>query len=266
MPEAETILLLPGAGLIIVGGTILLALLSYFLARALLAAGAGGEARELAGSVIFRVSALHGLILALVFAEELVNLNRIEETASHEAAMVADVFYDLKRYDEEATRPIRTELAAYVSVVLSEEWERLATLGQLSEDAWARWIAAYEAILELEPQGIVQRELKAILLDDIREISELRMARENAAGTGANPLFMAAAIIGVVLTSMSFFTFPPSRTNLLLLSMFGAYTGIVIFFIVAFANPYVRPGSVEPLAFQRLLVGDVKNLSGMPGQ
>jgi hypothetical protein len=264
VPEAETILLLPGGGLMIVGGTISLALLSYYVARAFLAAGAGEEARELAGSVIFRVSALHGLILALVFAEELVNLNSVEETASHEAATVADVFYDLQRYDEEATRPIRAELAAYVFAVSGEEWETLATHGQLSENAWARWIGAYEAILELEPQGIVQRELKAILLNDIREVSELRMARENAAGTGVNALFMAAAVLGVVLTSMSFFTFPPNRTNVLLLSVFGAYTGVVIYFIVAFADPYLRPGSVEPLAFQRLLVGEVKELAEVP--
>ena len=55
-----------------VGGTVALAIGSYLLGRKLLLPLSGEETRDLAGSVIFRVSALHGLILALVFAGSVV--------------------------------------------------------------------------------------------------------------------------------------------------------------------------------------------------
>lgn len=259
----DIILELSGAAgaIVIVGGTVLLALVSYFGARVVVGSRTDSEARELAGSVIFRVSALHGLILALVFAEELVNLNRIKETTSREAALIADVFYDLKRYDAEGTKATRVDLAKYVAAVLDEEWTTLAAEERLSGEAWARWISAYNAILGLKPEGVRQEALKDILLEDIRQIPQLRRTRENAAASGANPLFMGAAIVGVILTSMSFFTFPPSRVNLMLLSVFGGYTGLVIFFIVAFANPYVSPGSIDATGFQKLYTGEVRQLA-----
>lgn len=248
------------SGGVIIGGTILLALATYFAARALLIARAEGEARELAGSVIFRVSALHGLILALVFADELVTLNSLKHTVSHEAAIVADVFYDLKRYDEGGTLQIRTAIAEYIGIVVEEEWERLATRGELSDEAWARWVFAYESILSLEPASVRQDTLKPIIVNYIREVSELRRARLAAATSSANPFFLAAAIVGVLLTAMSFFTYAPGAVNLLLLSVFGAYTGLVIFFVLVFANPYLEPGAIEPIGFRNLLEGEIRAL------
>jgi hypothetical protein len=57
------------SGLLIIGGTILISIATYAVARVLLISRSASETKDLAGSVIFRVSALHGLILALVFAQ-----------------------------------------------------------------------------------------------------------------------------------------------------------------------------------------------------
>jgi hypothetical protein len=134
----------------------------------------------------------------------------------------------------------------------------------LSGDAWRHWEAVYHAILDLEPQTQRQEDMWRIMLTDIREISSLRRARENAAATGANPLFVTAALIGVILTAVSYFTFPPSTVNILMQSIFGAYTGLVIFFIVAFANPYLEPGAVEPVGLQRIFEGELGRLHEAP--
>ena len=61
---------------------VLLAFASYAIMRALAGAHDYDERKDLAGSVIFRVSALHGLILALVFAQEIANLNEADRTAA----------------------------------------------------------------------------------------------------------------------------------------------------------------------------------------
>lgn len=258
----DAILSLPTfmSGLLIIGGTILISIATYAVARVLLISRSASETKDLAGSVIFRVSALHGLILALVFAQELINLTHVKETTSREGALIGDVFFDLKRYDDAATIDARRDLAAYTAAVLGNEWETLARHKSLSGEAWGHWEAVYHAILDLEPQTLRQEDLRRIMLTHIREISSLRRARENAAATGANPLFVTAALIGVILTAISYFTFPPSKVNILLLSIFGAYTGLVIFFIVAFANPYLEPGAVEPVGLQKIFEGELGRL------
>jgi len=247
-------------GLLTVGGVILVALMTYFLSRALLGGRADEESRDLAGSVIFRVAALHGLILALVFAEELVNVNQIKDATSREAALMADVFYDLKRFDDDGTRAIRTDVAHYVAAVVNDEWNSLAHRRNLSDEAWRRWVAVYEAILDLETATPRQELLHENLTAAIREVSGLRRLRENAVSEPVNPLFMTAALAGVIITAMSYFTFTPTLVHLLLLSSFAAYSGLVIFFIIAFSNPYLEPGAISPVGFERLFSGEVRDL------
>jgi hypothetical protein len=260
----DAILSLPAfvSALLVIGGTILICIAAYAAARALLLKSAVPETKDLAGSVIFRVSALHGLILALVFAQELINHSQVRNTAAREAALVGDVFFDLTRYDAAGTEAIRRDLAAYTEIVLGEEWDTLARHETLSGAAWGQWEKVYHAILDLDPTTLRQQDLRRIMLTSIREMSGLRRARENAAATGANALFVTAALVGVILTAISYFTFPPSRVNLLLLSIFGAYTGLVVFFIVAFANPYREPGAVEPVSLQRVLEAELAGLRG----
>ncbi len=236
------------------------ALLSYGVTRVLLGGGADDERRELAGSVIFRVSALHGLVLALIFAQEVVNLRDVSTAASREAALVGNVFYDLERYDAEATREARAGLARYVDHVLTSEWGQLGRTRTLHGPAWSEWDAAYATVLDLTPETPRQEALRGIMLDNIREVSMLRRVREDAARAGVNPLFLTAALVGVALTSAAYFTYAPSALNLLLLTVFASYTGLIVFFIVAFANPYMPPGFAAPVGFELLYQGDFRAL------
>ncbi len=253
------------AAIIIVASIVILSLSSYGITRKFLGHGADSERRELAGSVIFRVSALHGLVLALVFAQEVVNLRDVTTVSSREAAVVGDVFYDLKRYDEAETLPIRENLARYTRHVLETEWNALADENMLHDPAWAEWEAAYQAILDLEPDTLRQESLRTMMLGGIRDVSMLRLEREEASRAGVNPLFLTAAIVGVVLTAAAYFTFEPTRLNLLLLTIFSSYTGLIIFFIIAFANPYHAPGKAAPVSFELLYQGDVRELAERPG-
>ncbi|SDZ11399.1 Protein of unknown function [Jannaschia faecimaris] len=233
---------------------VLLALGSYWLARRVLGPLAVAETRELAGSVLFRIAALHGLVLALVFAQELGSIRDVKVAAAREAAMLGDVYYDSIRYEaEEETQPVRHHLARYATIVAEEEWAALSSTGRLTASAWAEWEAAYGAILDLEPRTLRQERLLSIMIDDIRQLSELREARENAVLSGPPWLFLMAALSGVALISAAYFTWTPSPLNLTLLSGFAGYTGLIIYFIVAFANPYAPPGETRPLAFERFL-------------
>ncbi|MCF1503510.1 hypothetical protein L0F51_07020 [Afifella sp. H1R] len=248
----------PLMGLIVVVGTVAIAFASYFLARTLLSSRGPEDSKDLAGSVVIRVSALHGLILALVFAQELANFDQIGDGLSTEAALIGDVFYDLERFDADITQKARDDLATYTGIVLNEELPALADGEPLLRKAWESWDDVYDAILDLEPQNVRQVALKPLLIKNVHEISQLRLKREEAAEDGVNGLFMLAALLGVALTAAAYFAFPPTVPNLLLLSIFGTYTGLIVFFVIAFAYPYSEPGEVRPVELQKLYVSEMQ--------
>ncbi|KRS16667.1 DUF4239 domain-containing protein [Roseovarius indicus] len=244
--------------------TIALSLASYFLTRAVFSLRRDRGETDLANSIVVRVSALHALILALVFAQEIVNVRDISTAASREAVLVGDTFYDLRRYDDEGTLDIRTHVAEYTRAVLYEEWPSLASEKALSETAWAAWEAAYSGILSLEPANDRQDVLKDLMVSQVRELSGLRRQRENAGLAGVHTLFLIAAVAGVALTSAAFYTYAPKPQNLFLISIFSLYTGLVIFFIFAFADPYDPPAQVKPIGLERIYGGEIRALAPPP--
>jgi hypothetical protein len=86
---------------------VLLVVGPYGLTRALLRSRADTDTETLAGSVIFRIASLHGLILALVFAQEQVNYIQIRNASVNEASSLADIFFDFERYDPDTTKALR---------------------------------------------------------------------------------------------------------------------------------------------------------------
>ncbi|WP_339763616.1 hypothetical protein [uncultured Hoeflea sp.] len=84
--------ILEGAGFI--AGTAALTLLCYFAMRRLAGVDPEQTTKDLRSSVIFRVSTLHGLILALVFAQEMVEYQQLKNPYTHDVHAFPDArFY-----------------------------------------------------------------------------------------------------------------------------------------------------------------------------
>lgn len=244
-------------GLGFVVGTIAVAWSVYFGARLLVAPRIADDTKEMAGSVIFRVSAMHGLILALVFAQELLTYQELRSALVDEATAIADVYNDIRRYGGPQVAPVQTALSRYTHSVVDEEWSVLAREGRLLPEAWAHRETIYLAVLDLVPQTPREHALRDHMLDGAEMIATIRQLRENMALEPINPLFWFAAVAGVALVSVPYFVFRPSAVNLLLLSIYGAFTGIVMFIIFALSDPFSPPGLLEPAAMQRLLQTEV---------
>lgn len=245
-------------GLVFVAAAVALVLGSYFLARRLLTTGGEGDrTHDAAGTVAVRVAALHGLILALVYAQELDDYKGIRTVLTQEAVAISDVFNDAQRYGGPMAAPIQQNLATYVALVVNEEWASLAKRQGLSAAAWIEWDKAYNILLDLEPLSDRERYLSERMRDRITEVAGFRQMREAPSlGTFAG-LFWAPALIGLVCVAAPFYVYRPTRTHIALLSMFGAYSGVILFFIFAFSNPFAAPGRLDPAPFEHLLKGDI---------
>ncbi len=243
-------LVLVWTGLFFLGMTALLTFGAYFLARFCLVSHSDEYARDLASSVIFRVAALHGLILALVFAKELGNSDALAEAVNKEAIQLESVYFDAGRHQSERTPAIREAIALYTREVLENEWDLLASKGELSDVAWQHFETVMQALLDLEEDTARQKWLRQRMLDQMVVIEAERNRREIVAATDVSSLFWLIAFIGVALVAAPYFPYAPTSTNLSLLAIYSIYTGLVLFFIYAFDNPFGGIGSVQPVPLE----------------
>lgn len=239
-------------GAFFLGVTFALTFGAYFLARRCLVSRSDEQARELASSVIFRVAALHGLILALVFAEELGNSDALVQTINREANQLESVYFDLGRHESERVDEVRQAIALYVQEVIEREWDLLDRQGQLSDKAWEHRESAIQALLDLDDSTPRKSWLRARMLDQMAAVETERNNREIIAATDVSTLFWVIAFVGIALVAAPYFPFSPNTANLTLLALYAAYTGLVLFFIYAFDSPFAGFGGVRPVSLELL--------------
>lgn len=241
-----------GAGFVL--ATVMLVVGTYFLARRLLHPGEDGDRTlEVAANVAVRVATLHSLILGLVYAQELDDYKGVRANLIEEAVAISDVFNDAQRYGGGMVVPIQQGLARYVTTVVNEEWDLLADHQGLSPKAWQQWEGVYDLLLDLQPTSDRERYLAARMKDRTTAVARFRQLREATSISRFSGLFWGPAIIGLIIVSATFYVYRPTRTNLILFGLFGAYSGVILFFIFTFGNPYSNPGRLEPRPFQHLL-------------
>jgi len=229
----------------------------YAVTRAIWGGRQTEETTALAGSVMTRVATLHGLILALVFAQELDDYSDIRDDLVAEATAIADIFNDIRRYDTPQMEEVQTTLATYMRHVIANEWETLSETGKLTGEGWALRERIHQTVLDLVPDTPRREDLRAHMVAKSELIAELRQKRENNAVRSLSGLFWFAAIVGLVWVAVPYFTYAPTPLHLSLLSLYGAYTGVILYVIFAFSDPFSQPGALPPTAFTQLLAGEM---------
>lgn len=141
----------------------------------------------------------------------------------------------------------------YSREVVDVEWDLLATGGRLSDEGWRQREVACQAVLDLTPQTPRKEVLHHHMIIKLQLIAELPQEREVQANHTLNPLFWFAAFVGFILLTAPYLIYEPSGLNLILPSVYGAFTGFILFIIFAFSDPFAAPAGPEPLAFERLL-------------
>ncbi|MEM9838988.1 MAG: hypothetical protein AAF830_07510 [Pseudomonadota bacterium] len=246
-------------------GTNVLVLSAYGGARFLHRRYADDELKDLSLSLIFRISALHSLILALVFAQEMITYRSVSLAERDEATAVASLYYDIGRYgaDDATTETVRTDLTAYIADAVCTEWSSLSDGQGLVLDAWMDRERLLGTILDLEPSTTRQRYVLDGMLRDLEIIEQSRNARGAVSSVGVTAIFWIPAILGLAIVSILYSAYSAKPIHIILLSFYATFNGIVLLMIHAFGNPYAAPGQVTPSHFEALVAKDTA-LSASP--
>lgn len=230
-----------------IAGSMALSVLAFRTARWLTNGSDEWETKEFALSMIFRVSAIHALIVGLVFAQETVNMGKLNDFEAAEAGAVASLFYDAGRIsDEERGLRIQNSMVAYLAGAACEEWEQLGSGGTLSNEVWDHRVDAYLSVLDFEPQSRRDEFLQERMIIDAEVIEEKRNGRAASAESSITALFWIPAFLGLIVISGLYGAFPVKRAHLTLVAVFGAFNGVILLMIYSLANPYAEPGGLSP--------------------
>ena len=232
----------------------------YFVLRWFLMRHVGEDTKLISGPSIQRMGTLYALILAFVFAQEYSDYNEINATTTREAGAIASVYHGLRKYDFEKTREIRRAVAKYVETVISEEWSLLSA-HRLSHNAWKHYREVEVKLLHLAPQGLFQSGLRAQMIQDWDIVSRSRIARVSFAVYGVPEFLMGVCIAGFFFAVAPYFAFTPKVANLFLISLHAFFNGLIIYLILAVANPFSQPARIEPDVFKMLMHRDMANVA-----
>ena len=232
----------------------------YFVLRWILVKHAAEDTPIISGQSIQRMGTLYALVLAFVFAQEYLDYNEINATTTSEAGAIASVYNGLRKYDFDKTREIRRSVAKYVETVIDEEWYMLSE-HKLSPNAWKHYREVEVRLLHLAPQGLFQSDLRAQMIQDWDIVSRSRIARVSFAVYGVPAFLMGICIAGFFFAVAPYFAFTPKAANLFLISLHAFFNGLIIYLILAVANPFSQPARIEPAVFEMLMHRDMANVA-----
>lgn len=243
-----------------IGGGILLAFGTYWLVRRLLPPRNGSDGhnypasvRDMVSTTGVRIAALFGILLALVYAQELSRYQEVRNGLDQEAAAISQVYFDADRLGGPEGRTIRLALANYVNRLVEVEWPELGKDHHLSGETWDSFNIAQDEARALEPANAREATIRQQMVDRLATVAELRHMREQQASASAPWLFAVPAIAGLLLVTAPFFIHPRGREVWVMLGAYGAFAGMILFFIHAFASPFNYPLKLAPTPFERLL-------------
>ena len=203
-----------------------------------------------------RVGAVHALILALAFSGVRSEYNDLQESIDNEALAIEQLYRGLNGFDTPEAKAIQSALSDYTRIVIEEEWPSMA-VGLPSEKADLLVDSIYRQIISLSA-STDNSGLASALLNDINDIENERGQRSFDIEEPLSPMFWQIAIVGLVLTCISFFPTPSGLLRSSFLGMFAGMNGLVFFAIVGFSHPFSGSFPTEPTPFVKVLVRTIE--------
>jgi len=226
--------------------------LTYRLARKLWPV-ADSQGVDLAAMVIVRVGILHALIVALAFAEVKQNEAQARQLVAEAAVTIADIFYDLQRYELAQTAAEQRLAVRYAQEVIHRDWPELDARGSLSRDAWDTWRELLDEVLDFRPASGRQEIIHARLVRNLYFLEEQRQKQLIDAHETPHAFFWFTAIAGLIVICGCLAPYPPRRSTHVLVATFAGFTGAVLFLAFDLTTPFSGMSIIQPSGFENFL-------------
>jgi hypothetical protein len=231
------------ATILVLGTSLIVGLASSFGLRRVLKLESTQDDREHAVSLMQVVAAYIGILIAFAGVQVWQEFQDAQNAVHREAAASAQLYRDLVTYGDE-TIPARSELRAYVSSVIDDEWPLLSH-GQSSTKTDVALFNLFDAIGHIRPQDDRDKTIYTEAFAGLNDIVALRRDRLIHSESGMPIILWIVGLAGSVLIVAYTSTFKPSRANVMMISGISLALGLVFLFILIVDRPFMGAFSVD---------------------
>ncbi|MFD7321775.1 DUF4239 domain-containing protein [Streptomyces sp. NPDC059875] len=239
-------------GVLIVGGTVLLALAGSVLVRRRYPKLADGEHNDMVGVVLGMFGAIYGIILAFVIVTLWTQMENTQNVVAAEATGVALVVRDARAFPPAEQARVNAAADGYVHAVVEVQWPLMREGAADYSVTGAKLEALYDALQSYEPVTESQKVFYAQAAAKLDDVAGERRARLTMAGQQLPPLLQVLAVGGaLVIIPLTFlYGMRSRRMQLLFVGAVAALIGFSLLLVVVLDRPFAGELSVSPAPYQ----------------
>ena len=206
---------------------------------------------EKTGRLLFKSCAgLLSLLLSFTFASQRVDHYKVKNSLEVQASQMVSIHVDLGQFRDSSAAGIQKKLRTYVKVILTEGWQPLADNPAQSR-TFVLFNEIYRDILGLKTESSMEEHLKNGIISNFKLAAESIQVRIYQSKPEA-PVLVYIAILGFGIIMILYSVYKPDNISILFISLYNAFIGIVMYFIILLNNPVAGPLQVGFEPFQIL--------------
>ena len=249
-------------GVLVVGGTCLVALAGLELVQRLVPATSRQPHNDVAGFIYAALGVIYAVLLALVVIAVWGEYDAANETVEQEANAVAEIVWLAHRLPEPEGTHIQQLARSYAHEVVDIEWPLMeqgqAPLMTQTQGTPAGWTIIDEiraTIQDFQPHTKADEQLYAEGLDQIQRLADARRMRLVAAEECIPGVLWAVLIFGGIATIGFTYLFGLENTwaHRVMVLTLAAVIGLVLFTIGAMEHPFSGGARIGTGAFDLIL-------------
>jgi hypothetical protein len=240
------------AGILIVGGFVVIALTIGFLVNQFTSRDVRTAHNDRAGFILAVIGVIYAVLLAFVAIGVWERFQEAESRTYDEAGSIAVVYRDAGSFPQRDL--LRATLREYVTSIISTEWPRM-NRGARSEISNALLEAADRQVRSLPANSLRLANIQQQMLAAMDAALMDRQARLTIDTGGINAIMWVVLLLGAFIT-IAFtylFGFDQSLMQGLMIGGLSFLIALVLFLIMALDYPFRGSITVEPEAFKALL-------------
>jgi Protein of unknown function (DUF4239) len=249
-------------GVLVVGGTCLLALAGLEVVERLVPATSRQPYNDVAGFIYAALGVIYAVLLALVVIAVWQEFQAANETVEQEANAVAEIFWLAHRLPEPEGSHIQELARSYAEEVVHKEYPLmeqgeapLMTQTQGTPAGWTLIDDIRATIQDFQPHTKAEEQLYAEGLDQVQRLADARRMRLVAAEEGIPGVLWSVLIFGGIAAVGFTYRFGLENTwaHRLMVVTLAAVIGLVLFTIGAMEHPFSGGARIGTGAFDLIL-------------
>ena len=249
-------------GVLVVGGTCLLALAGLEVVQRLVPATSRQRHNDVAGFIYAALGVIYAVLIALVVIAVWEEYDAASVTVEQEANALAEIFWLGNRLPKPEGSHIQELCRSYAEEVVHKEWplmeqgqSPLMTQTQGTPAGWTLIDDIRANLQEFQPRTQADEQLYAEGLDQVQRLADARRMRLVAAEEGVPAVLWSVLIFGGIAAVGFTYLFGLQNTwaHRLMVVTLAAVIGLVLFTIGAMEHPFSGGARIGTEAFDLVL-------------